>query len=141
MEDADEEKLLRAVTLQNARAVLQARERAEKELLKVREELEQSNSELAQRVAELQKANREVQESRRAALNLMEDAVQSRRAMERLNAELHESEERLARELTATRQLQSASALLIEGGDTQALYKKIVDAAVVIMHSDCASMQ
>jgi PAS domain S-box-containing protein len=141
MEDADEEKLLRAVTLQNARAVLQARERAEKELLKVREELEQSNSELAQRVAELQKANREVQESRRAALNLMEDAVQSRRAMERLNAELHESEERLARELTSTRQLQSASALLIEGGDTQALYKKIVDAAVVIMHSDCASMQ
>jgi len=129
MEDANEEKLLRAVTLQNARAVLHARERAEKELLKVKEELEQSNrqitellaqaekeiadrkqaeqalreseerlrhtnTELTRRVAELQKANAEVQESRRAALNLMEDAVQSHRATERLNAELRESEER-----------------------------------------------
>jgi PAS domain-containing protein len=37
--------------------------------------------------------------------------------------------------------LQSASALLIEGGDTHALYQKIVDAAVAIMHSDSASMQ
>src|ERR1700757_2104677 len=129
MEDANEEKLLRAVTLQNARAVLHARERAEKELLKVKEELEQSNrqitellaqaekeiadrkqaeqalreseerlrhtnTELTRRVAELQKANAEVQESPRAALNLMEDAVQSHRATERLNAELRESEER-----------------------------------------------
>ena len=129
MEDANEEKLLRAVTLQNARAVLHARERAEKELLKVKEELEQSNrqitellaqaekeiadrkqaeqalreseerlrhtnTELTRRVTELQKANAEVQESRRAALNLMEDAVQSHRATERLNAELRESEER-----------------------------------------------
>jgi PAS domain S-box-containing protein len=105
------------------------------------EALGQSHTELARRMAELQKTNTEAQNSRRAALNLMEDAVQSRQVMERLNAELRESEERLARELTATQQLQSASALLIEGGDTHALYQKIVDAAVAIMHSDCASMQ
>ena len=105
------------------------------------EALGQSHTELAQRMAELQKINTEAQNSRRAALNLMEDAVQSRQAMERLNAELQESQERLARELTATRQLQSASALMIEGGDTQSLYQKIVDAAVGIMGSDFASLQ
>ncbi|MGH7848537.1 MAG: hybrid sensor histidine kinase/response regulator [Candidatus Binatia bacterium] len=44
----------------------------------------------AQRVGEVQKA----QDSRRAALNLMEDAVQSRQSMEMLNAELRESERR-----------------------------------------------
>jgi len=91
----------------------------------------------AQHVAEVQVA----QDSRRAALNLLEDAVQSRQATDRLNVQLRESEERLARELTATRQLQSASALLIEGGDTDVVYEKIVDAAVAIMGSDCASMQ
>jgi two-component system, cell cycle sensor histidine kinase and response regulator CckA len=56
--------------------------------------LGQSHTELAQRIAELQKTNTEAQNSRRAALNLMEDAVQSRRAMEKLNVELRESEER-----------------------------------------------
>jgi PAS domain S-box-containing protein len=58
------------------------------------EALGQSHTELAQRIAELQKTNAEAQNSRRAALNLMEDAVQSRRAMEKLNVELRESEER-----------------------------------------------
>ncbi|HSQ04434.1 MAG TPA: PAS domain-containing protein, partial [Burkholderiales bacterium] len=91
--------------------------------------------------APLESKLQQAHDSRRAALNLMEDAVQSRQATERLNAELLESEERLARELTATRQLQAASALMIEGGDTHAIYQKIVDAAVVIMRSDFASMQ
>ena len=58
------------------------------------EALGQSHTELAERMAELQKTNKKARESRRAALNLMEDAVQSRQAMERLNAELRESEER-----------------------------------------------
>jgi PAS domain S-box-containing protein len=56
--------------------------------------LRQTHTELAQRVAELQKTNVEGQAARRAALNLMEDAVQSRQAMETLNAALRESEER-----------------------------------------------
>ena len=83
----------------------------------------------------------QAENQRRAALNLMEDAIQSRQAMERLNADLRTSEERLRRELAATQQLQAISAALIEGGQVQALYEKIVDAAVVIMRSDCASMQ
>ena len=58
------------------------------------EALGQSHTDLAERMAELQKTNKEARESRRAALNLMEDAVQSRQAIERLNAELRESEER-----------------------------------------------
>lgn len=56
-------------------------------------------------------------------------------------AALRGSEERLAGELSATQQLQTVSALLIEGGSTNTLSEKILDAAVAIMHSDMASMQ
>jgi signal transduction histidine kinase/ActR/RegA family two-component response regulator len=52
------------------------------------EALGQSHTELAQRIAELQKTNAEAQNSRRAALNLMEDAVQSRQLVETLNLQL-----------------------------------------------------
>src|SRR5947207_760187 len=58
------------------------------------EALGQSHAEIAQRMAELKKTGTKAEDARRAALNLMEDAVQSRQAMERLNAELRESEER-----------------------------------------------
>ena len=50
--------------------------------------LGQSHSVLAQRMADLQKVNTEAQNSRRAALNLMEDAVQSRKLVETLNLQL-----------------------------------------------------
>jgi signal transduction histidine kinase/ActR/RegA family two-component response regulator len=50
--------------------------------------LRQSHTELARRVAELREANVKVQDSRRAALNLMEDAVQSRQLVENLNLQL-----------------------------------------------------
>jgi PAS domain S-box-containing protein len=56
-----------------------------------------SDTKLAQRLVELEKVNAEVEDARRAALNLMEDAVQSRRTAERLNAELRTSEERFRR--------------------------------------------
>ena len=63
--------------------------------------------------------------------------------IERMRAEeaLRESKERLAAELDATRQLQNISTQLIHENDTQALYEKILDAAVAIMRSDFASMQ
>lgn len=108
------------------------------EVLEQRSEaLRKSDIELASRNANAQSAR----DSRRAALNLMQDAIQSRQTMENLNTALGESEKRLTRELAATRELQSVSALLIEGGHTEALYQKIVDAAVIIMQSDMASMQ
>jgi len=56
--------------------------------------LREDRIDLAQRVADLQRANAEARESRRAALNLMEDAVLSRQAIEKLNGELRASEER-----------------------------------------------
>jgi len=57
-------------------------------------------------------------------------------------AALRVSEELLAIELSATQQLQSVSAQLIEGGfASDALYEKILDAGVAILHSDMASMQ
>ncbi len=46
------------------------------------------NAQLEQRVAELQTANQQVQASRRAALNLMDDAVQARKQAEAASAEL-----------------------------------------------------
>src|SRR6185369_15167035 len=54
---------------------------------------------------------------------------------------LQASQERIARELAATQQLQQVGALLIQGGDPDALYRRIVDAAVAIMGSDFASFQ
>jgi PAS domain S-box-containing protein len=56
-------------------------------------------------------------------------------------AALRVTEERLAGELSATQQVQSVSALLIEGGSANTLNEKVLDAAVAIMHSDMASMQ
>jgi len=56
----------------------------------------------------------------------------------------HEQEARqaqLAAELADTKLLQDISAQLIEQGDEQALYSKLVDAAACIMHSDFATMQ
>jgi hypothetical protein len=49
--DDDEEELLRSVTLQNARIILAARQRAERELL-------ESNEALARKTEELAQANR-----------------------------------------------------------------------------------
>jgi PAS domain S-box-containing protein len=46
------------------------------------------NAQLQQRVAELQAANAEIQASRRAAMNLMEDALQARKQAEEANAAL-----------------------------------------------------
>ena len=44
--DDNEEKLIRSVALQNARAVLLARERAERELVSAKEALEKESTEL-----------------------------------------------------------------------------------------------
>lgn len=62
---------------------------------------------------------------------------------EQLRAEqaLRESEARLATELNAARRLQDISTLLIQEGDIDALYHRILDAAIDLMHSDMASMQ
>jgi PAS domain S-box-containing protein len=56
--------------------------------------LQRRQYDLSQRVSTLQTAKVEVDDARRAALNLMEDAVQSRQAAQALNAELRASEKR-----------------------------------------------
>src|SRR4030095_11398153 len=60
-----------------------------------RETLLQNDSSLAQSVITIREANVQAQDSRRAALNLMEDAVRSRHAMEMLNVELRQLNETL----------------------------------------------
>lgn len=71
------------------------------------------------------------------AVNMLVD-ISERKAFEE---SLHQGEERLAAELEATRHLQAVSTQLIHERDTTALYERIIDAAVSIMHSDFASMQ
>lgn len=56
------------------------------------ERLRETNESLSQRVAELQQSNEAARESRRAALNLMEDAVRATHTMDLLNKQLQESE-------------------------------------------------
>ena len=64
-------------------------------------------------------------------------------SLERMRAEeaLRESQARLVSELAATQQLQKISTQLIQENEAEALYEKILDAAVAIMRSDFASMQ
>ena len=54
---------------------------------------------------------------------------------------LRESERRLSIELADTKLLQHLSAQLIEGQGTESLYETVVDAALWIMRSQCASLQ
>jgi PAS domain S-box-containing protein len=64
-------------------------------------------------------------------------------SIERMRAEdaLRESRAQLRSELDAAHQLQIVSTQLIHENDADALYTKILDAAVTIMRSDFASMQ
>jgi PAS domain S-box-containing protein len=80
---------------QAAQAEIAERKRAEQALRESEERLRQANAGLARRVTEFQTANAEVQDARRAALNLMEDAVQSRQLTEALNTQLQTSQEQL----------------------------------------------
>lgn len=60
---------------------------------------------------------------------------------QKLQDALRESEERLAVELADTKLLQTISAESIHEENIEALYEKILDAVVAIMHSEYASMQ
>ena len=64
-------------------------------------------------------------------------SLQRRKAEEALRA----TQRQLVSELAATQQLQTLSIQLIQTNDPDALYEKALDAAVVIMRSDFASMQ
>jgi hypothetical protein len=59
----------------------------------------------------------------------------------RAEDQLDERQERLAAELDATRQLQEISTELVHERGSEALYEKLIDAAISIMRSDFASMQ
>ncbi len=79
------------------RALDEARQLAERK--RAEEDLRQLNATLEQRVAELQAANAEIRSARRAALNLMADALEARQQTEAANAELRrEVAERVQRE-------------------------------------------
>ena len=60
---------------------------------------------------------------------------------EQATTALRESEKRLAAELAATQALQEISTQMIHEGNVEALYEKILDAAITVMRSDMASMQ
>lgn len=76
----------------------------------------------------------ELEETGRAKENAFNELQQTASA-------LRVSEEQLEKELISTQQLQSTSALIIEGAHTQRLYQRIVEAAVAVMDSDMASVQ
>jgi PAS domain S-box-containing protein len=54
---------------------------------------------------------------------------------------LKELSDQLATELAAAQRLQETSTLLIQEGNTEALYRQILDAGIVIMRSDMSSLQ
>jgi PAS domain S-box-containing protein len=59
----------------------------------------------------------------------------------RTDQQLREREARLAEELAATRKLQELSLEMAHEADIEALYEKLIDGAVSILHADCGSMQ
>jgi signal transduction histidine kinase len=67
MDDSNEEDLLEAVTLRNASSVFLARQRAEQELLRTKEELQQSVANMRVMLAERDRARAEAEEARRIA--------------------------------------------------------------------------
>lgn len=71
------------------------------------------------------------------AVNTLVDITPRKRTEQNLRA----SEERLAAELEAARQLQTISTQLQDEDDVEALYRQIVKAAAAIMNSDAASLQ
>lgn len=79
-----------------------------------------------------------------AVLKLQQTAAEKEQAHQELQefaAALRANQEQLAKELEATRELQSASTLLVKRGNSLVVYQRIVDAAVAIMRSDFASLQ
>jgi signal transduction histidine kinase/CheY-like chemotaxis protein len=90
------------------------------------ETLKQTHTELAQNIVELQEATIQAQDSRRAALNLMEDAVQSREAMVKLNTEIR------AKEVLVDSQRQALQ-MLAEGASLEDILGFLID--VVEHHS------
>ncbi|HTM56835.1 MAG TPA: ATP-binding protein [Candidatus Udaeobacter sp.] len=62
-ETYDEDDLLRSVTLQNARAVFLARQRADQDLIRTKEELERKTRELVESLNQLQRSEQELRDS------------------------------------------------------------------------------
>ena len=60
---------------------------------------------------------------------------------QRLAAALRDTEERLATQLTAVFRLNDLSTRTVPVGDVQTLYEHMLDAAIAVMHSECASLQ
>jgi PAS domain S-box-containing protein len=71
------------------------------------------------------------------AVNVFVDVTERKRA----EKALIESEERLKAELASAQTLHAISTAMIHEGGVEAVYNQVIDAAVVIMHSDMASMQ
>ncbi len=82
--------------------------------------LKQTHTELAQNIVDLQQATTQAQDSRRAALNLMEDAVQSREAMGKLNTEIR------AKEVLVDSQRQALQ-MLAEGASLEDVLGFLID--------------
>ncbi len=93
-----------------------------------------TNGKMASHIEELEKANKEIFASRRAALNALEDAILSKEA-------LRKSEEKLARELEYSKQLQFISNKIIEEENIDKLFLALVEAAMQLMHADIGSIQ
>lgn len=58
-----------------------------------------------------------------------------------LESALRDTEERLATQLTAVFRLNDLSARTVPVGDIRTLYEHMLDAAIAVMHSECASLQ
>jgi PAS domain S-box-containing protein len=103
---------------------------AERVLREMNETLEQR---VAERTAELQAANTILRDSRRAALNMMEDAVAARRQAEEASAERERVKERLMAQTRTLKALNSSNHSLLHATDEMSL----LQAVCKIVVEDC----
>jgi PAS domain S-box-containing protein len=89
----------------------------------------------------LERAIRHALQQRRHAAELEQKVADRTAELERANTALRQTEARLAAELVDTKLLQSVSAEIIHEQNLEAIYDKIMDAAVGIMRAEFASMQ
>jgi PAS domain S-box-containing protein len=78
---------------------------------------------------------------RRAAVNLMEDAIAARTAVDREVADRERAEQDLAEEFAATELLARLGGRLIREGDRSALYVEILQAAIELLRAHGGSLQ
>lgn len=124
--------------------LLSEEEKAAFAAAKIRSQLSVAFSKMGKKVASFSVDQTTPRQWKPLEISILQEAAERIwSAVERAKAEeaLRKSEALLAKELEDTKKLQRISSRIIEEGNVDALYEALVNSAIELMHSDCASIQ